>query len=166
MKQKIRKTIAVTMIAALGITLSGCYGSFNMTKKVHDWNGSLGNKFVQEAVFIAFNIIPVYGVSVFIDAIILNTVEFWTGNNPLALHEGVNHIKMHGVEYIVDVTDQSVRIHDKDGVLVNELIFNAEENTWYSKIDGKESKLLTIKKDKLKIHTASGNSFDVQKANI
>lgn len=163
---KFKKSIAILMIAAIGATLSGCYGSFNMTKKVHDWNGSLGNKFVQEAVFLAFNIIPVYPVSVFVDAVILNTVEFWTGNNPLVLHEGVNHIQIKGVDYIVDVADESVKVHDNQGVLLNELVFNAEENTWYSNTDGQESKLLTIKNDKLKIHTASGGSFEVKKSNI
>lgn len=166
MKLKLKKSITIVMIAIMGIALSGCYGSFNMTKKVHQWNGSLDNKFVQEAVFIAFNIIPVYGVSVFVDAIILNTVEFWTGNNPLALHEGVNHIEMNGMAYIVDVADKNVSIRDNEGHLLNELVFNTEENTWYSKMDGQKSKLLTIKRDKLKIHTASGSSFEVEKAKI
>jgi hypothetical protein len=39
-------------------------------------------------VFLGLCIIPVYGVAVFIDAIILNLIEFWTGTNPVSMNEG------------------------------------------------------------------------------
>lgn len=29
------------------------------------------------------NIVPVYGVAAWIDVVILNSIEFWTGNNPM-----------------------------------------------------------------------------------
>ncbi len=62
----------------------GCYGSFNLTKKVYNWNGTMDGKWVKEIVFLVCNIIPVYPVAGFADAVILNTIEFWTGNNPMA----------------------------------------------------------------------------------
>jgi hypothetical protein len=33
MKKKLRRLVAITMVAIMGVTLCGCYGSFNMTKK-------------------------------------------------------------------------------------------------------------------------------------
>ena len=30
------------------------------------------------------NIVPVYGICVFVDAVILNSIDFWTGSNPFA----------------------------------------------------------------------------------
>ena len=33
---------------------------------------------------IGMHVIPVYGFAYFIDYLVLNTVEFWTGSNPLA----------------------------------------------------------------------------------
>lgn len=68
---------------ALALGASGCYGKFALTKKLYDWNGTLGNKFLVWIVFIIFIIVPVYGVCTFVDGIILNLIEFWTGSNPM-----------------------------------------------------------------------------------
>ena len=81
-----KKTLSVALVMALvgSMTLSSCIGSFSLTKKVHEWNQNLGNKFVNELVFIAFCIVPVYEVAAFIDAIVINSIEFWSGSNPVA----------------------------------------------------------------------------------
>ncbi len=85
-----KRTASRSLIACLaaGSTLfAGCYGSFALTKKVYDWNGEASsNKFVQWLVFVGLNVIPVYSLAVAVDAIVVNTVEFWTGDNPV---EGV-----------------------------------------------------------------------------
>jgi hypothetical protein len=70
------------MLAVMMASLGGCYGSFELVKKVHKFNGTLGNKFVNELGFLVMNIVPVYGVAAFIDAVVLNSIEFWTGRNP------------------------------------------------------------------------------------
>jgi hypothetical protein len=79
-------TIGLAGLVLCGsLSLQGCYGSFALTKKVYNWNGTLGNKWVKSIVFFVFGfVLPVYGLSAFIDAIALNLVEFWTGSNPLA----------------------------------------------------------------------------------
>ena len=41
------------------------------------------NRWVNEAVFLGMNIIPVYGVCLFADYIVLNSIEWWTGENPV-----------------------------------------------------------------------------------
>lgn len=74
----IMSLILAVMISAVG----GCYGSFALVQKVHKWNGTFGNKFVNELGFLVLNIVPVYGVAAFIDVIVLNSIEFWTGKNP------------------------------------------------------------------------------------
>ncbi len=73
---------SVLVLAAMLVTAVGCYGSFELVKKVHKFNGTLGNKYVNELGFLAMNIVPVYEVAAFIDAVILNSIEFWTGKNP------------------------------------------------------------------------------------
>tara|TARA_R110002073_G_scaffold320759_6_gene496490 strand:+ start:130 stop:591 length:462 start_codon:yes stop_codon:yes gene_type:complete len=76
------------LIAGLlaGTTLfSGCYGSFALTKKVHSWNGEVSeNKFVQWLVFLGLNVVQVYSIAIAVDALVANTIEFWTGDNPAA----------------------------------------------------------------------------------
>jgi hypothetical protein len=83
-KNLFTQVVVLLLVATMAMMSVGCYGSFNLTKKVYNWNGSLGNKWVVEVVFLACNIIPVYGIAGFADAVILNSVEFWTGTNPMA----------------------------------------------------------------------------------
>ena len=79
-----KKSIAALVCAGM-ITLTGCYGSNALFEKIHKWNGTLGNKWLNSIVHFFLMVIPVYPISLcFIDGLILNTVEFWTGYNPLA----------------------------------------------------------------------------------
>lgn len=82
MRHPSRRSILVAL-ATLAPSV-GCYGSFNLTKKVYGWNGSLSNVVVRELVFLGMLIIPVYEVSLFIDAVILNLIEFITGSPPVS----------------------------------------------------------------------------------
>ncbi|MFP4470703.1 MAG: DUF3332 domain-containing protein [Bacteroidales bacterium] len=78
-------------IVFLGVTLSqtSCIGSFQMTKNLYHWNkNEVGGKWTSELVFLAFVIIPVYSVTLLADGIVLNSIEFWTGSNPLAMKKG------------------------------------------------------------------------------
>ena len=64
------------------LSTTACYGPFNLTQRYWHWNGNVtGNKWANEGIFLLSVIIPVYGVCTFVDAIIFNSVEFWTGKN-------------------------------------------------------------------------------------
>ncbi len=126
------------MLLALGLFgLAGCWGSFNLTGRVYDWNGSFGSKWASWAVFVVFILIPVYGTLLFIDAIVLNTIEFFSGNNPvhrnadlgnghrLVMHgeagsstmnvEHYEHDRLVRVFKIEKLADDEVRILDRQG---------------------------------------------------
>lgn len=81
-------------ILAVGAMLSSCFGKFALTRKLYEWNDSLGNKFLKTIIFWGLNIIPVYSISAGIDFIILNLIEFWTGSNPLAMAPGQKETKV------------------------------------------------------------------------
>lgn len=86
---------------ALGMMASGCYGPFTLTRKVYNWNGQVSdNKWVVEAVFLVCYFIPVYGIAGAADAIIFNSVVFWSGKNML--------------ETATDTTPRTKRIVRKD----------------------------------------------------
>ena len=71
-------------LLVLGLAASGCYGPFTLTRKVHTWNGGVSdNKWIVEGVFLICAWLPVYGIATLADAVIFNSVEFWTGSNPL-----------------------------------------------------------------------------------
>jgi hypothetical protein len=76
--------VAVAGLLAGLVFVSGCYGPFYLVRKVHKFNGEVSdNKWVVELAFLAMYIIPVYSLAGAADAIIFNSIEFWTGENPL-----------------------------------------------------------------------------------
>jgi hypothetical protein len=73
------------LAVALGIMVSGCYGPFTLVRKVYNWNGQVSdNKWVVELVYLVCTWLPVYGIAGAADAIIFNSVVFWTGKSMLA----------------------------------------------------------------------------------
>ena len=75
----------VTLLCAGMIVLSGCYGKNACFNKLHNWNGTLGDKWINSIVHFFLFWLPVYGICLFlVDGLVLNTIEFWTGSNPLA----------------------------------------------------------------------------------
>ena len=81
-----RRTHAgVALLVASGLLLNGCYGPFLLTKKLYRWNGQVSNdRWAVEAVFLICVALPIYSIAGVADALFLNSVEFWTGKNPLA----------------------------------------------------------------------------------
>ncbi len=79
-----RRPNKLAAVVAAAFMVSGCYGPFELTRKVYHWNGQVSDdRWVVEAVFLLCYVIPVYGVAVAADAIILNSVVFWTGKSML-----------------------------------------------------------------------------------
>ncbi|MDP2652895.1 MAG: DUF3332 family protein [Candidatus Omnitrophota bacterium] len=77
-----KKAILGVMIAAFLVT--GCTGSFNLTRKVYNFHRSQQpDKWMDELCFLVVTLIPVYSIATFADAIIFNSIEFWTGENPV-----------------------------------------------------------------------------------
>jgi hypothetical protein len=70
-------------LLALALFASGCYGPFNLTRRIHHWNGQVGGKWENEIVFLIFAWVPVYGFATLGDAVVFNSIEFWTGENPV-----------------------------------------------------------------------------------
>lgn len=76
------KKVLLTTLAAT--TLSGCLGHNALFNTVQDWNATASDeKFVNQGISFAFWIFPVYGLTLFADVIVFNSIEFWTGTNPI-----------------------------------------------------------------------------------
>lgn len=83
-----RAAKAVALITLLGFTVlaSGCYGGFNLTRSFYKWNGNIqaskdkqANTVVKSLVMVVLVIVPVYGLATLADALVVNSIEFWTG---------------------------------------------------------------------------------------
>ena len=78
------KGIALVLVAAVGVLSTGCFGKFQLTRKVYDMNQSIDEKYVRSATTWIFVIVQVYTVAALLDLIVFNVIEFWSGENPIA----------------------------------------------------------------------------------
>lgn len=87
-----KRTIAtLVLMAFLPVSTTGCFGGFQLTRKVYQFNREVSpDKWIRELVFLALAIFPVYGAATFLDAVIFNSIEFWTGNNPILAKNGAS----------------------------------------------------------------------------
>ncbi len=75
----------VLVLSVFALSNASCVGDFALTNKLLKWNQGL-NKWLGSFVLLVFIIIPVYGVTLLIDWIILNVIQFYGGNNPISLN--------------------------------------------------------------------------------
>lgn len=84
-KASFRKLVAAAVLSTVAVAASGCYGQFALTRKIYAWNGEVTtNKFANSLIFFALVVIPVYELCTLGDWLIFNTVEVFTGTNPLS----------------------------------------------------------------------------------
>lgn len=119
--------VAVILSAAAMLPMQSCIGSFSLTHKVLSWNNQVGSKFVNELVFFAFWILPVYEVTSIADLFVLNTIEFWSGNNPVEASTKV--IDTDQGRYYIACDGKGYTISAPNGDEVR-LDFEAETQTW------------------------------------
>lgn len=125
-----RKHLIAGLVLALSSALvsTSCIGSFGLFNKVRVWNEDVGSKFVNELVFIGLWIVPVYEVCLAADFLVINSIEFWSGSNPVACGRSV--IEGEDGRYLVDCDRTGYTItSENDGSAVR-LDFDAEEQTW------------------------------------
>ena len=138
-------TIAVVLALGASMTLQSCLGSFALSNKVLNWNRQVGDKFVNELVFVAFWILPVYEMSLLADILVINSIEFWSGENPVVAQTKVVDGK--DAKYLVqsDETGYTItNLSDKSQFRFN---FDASDRSWSIEKDGQEHKFMTFVDD-------------------
>ena len=144
------------MAAALSvmITQTGCFGSFELVKKIYDFNDGISdNKIVKTLFFYLLNIIPVYGISALLDVVIFNLIEFWGGSNPLAMEAGEIEeqlMTVNGKVYKVTATKNKMsfaQLINGDAVDMGDLVFSDESKSWNFEKDGVSEELVSINAD-------------------
>lgn len=146
---------ACCLLLSLMPLAGGCYGRFPLTKAIYRFNGDVSdNKFITQILFWVFAILPVYDLAILGDAIILNLIEFWTGETldigqttdpygrTLAWSPGLNPDV--GTLKVMDdgVTIESYRlvrvsptvslIQSDDGQLISRIVYSEQgELLWY-----------------------------------
>lgn len=118
---KLKRTLAaLVLVGFLPLTTTACFGTFQLTRKVYQFNREVSpDKWIRELAFLVMVVLPVYGFASFLDAVLFNSVEFWTGNNPVLAVNGASQTieTAQGSATLTRVDEDTldVKLHDLDG---------------------------------------------------
>lgn len=141
-----KKIITVAVISTLcgSMFFTSCIGSFQLTNNLLAWNKTMGNKFLNELVFVAFCILPVYEVSALADILVINSIEFWSGTNPIT--KGTYSMRgSDGTPYTIKVDQRGYTIINKSDKSKVRLDFEPAKKEWsYTAQDGERVVFMTF----------------------
>ncbi len=118
---KLTRTLAaLVLVGFLPLATTACFGSFQLTRKVYQFNREVSpDKWIRELTFLVMVVLPVYGFASFLDAVVFNSVEFWTGNNPVLAVDGATQTieTADGSATLTRVDEDTldVKLHGVDG---------------------------------------------------
>jgi len=79
-----RRTLLFSLTLLALLAFPGCFGRFAMTGAVQKFNLELTtDQWGRELTFVGLYIIPVYPIATFGDLFVVNSIEFWNGENPM-----------------------------------------------------------------------------------
>ena len=158
--KKYFKFFAVLLSASIMFT--SCIGSFSLTNKLKDWNESIGNQWANELVFLCMHIIPVYELTIFADIMVINSIEFWTGSNPIASQVGETKIVKNSAGENVQITTTENGYELTNGEEQMQLVFDEAEKTWSAVYDQQSVKLMKfIDENNAQMFTLNGSTVNV-----
>ena len=143
MKKKSLTLLLATTVAS-SILFSSCIGSFGLTNKLLTWNRSIDSKFVNELVFIAFWIVPVYEISALADVLVINSIEFWSGSNPVADVGNVKTIDGKDGVYTVETKVDGYHIQKEGDEKAVDLVFNEADQSWNVEANGDDEVVMYL----------------------
>ena len=140
--KKTKLSVALVVALAGSMLCTSCIGSFTLSNKLLSWNKTINNKFVNELVFFAFWVLPVYEVSCLADVLVLNSIEFWTGENPVASSKKV--VEGKDGRYLVECDETGYTITSEASGEVVRFDFNSDENSWSVNLGEESYTLMTF----------------------
>lgn len=159
MKKKTRLMAGAVLLSSC-VLFTSCFGSFSLTQKLYGWNKSMGDKWINEVVFFALAVVQVYTISLIADGIVLNTIEFWTGDNPASA--SVQTIETENGNYTVttDANGHKIEMEGSDEIV--EFRFDQEENSWSLLTMDEEIPLFKMVDDAhAMVYLADGNTMTI-----
>lgn len=125
-------------------TLTSCYiGTFGCLNKMLEWNETMtDNRYISALIAVVIGPIEVM-VGGFLDIVIFNTMEFWTGSNPMAATQIVQG--RDGRLYAIAPNSEGgyVVTCQQTGQQV-EYLFDAQAHTWSLRLEGETMELFTM----------------------
>lgn len=126
--KKVYFRVALVLTLGFSMLATSCIGSFSLTNQLLAWNKNVGDKFVNEVVFFVFCVVPVYEVTALADILVLNSIEFWSGTNPVA--SGTKVIDGRDGKYLVKADKKGYTITSQNDGSVVRLEHQDVDDSW------------------------------------
>ncbi|GHT40294.1 membrane protein [Bacteroidia bacterium] len=154
--------MATAVLLSSSVLFSSCIGSFTLSRKVLAWNQSVGDQWINELIFVALAVVQVYTISVLIDGVVLNSIEFWTGENPASADVQVKQVETKNglVTITTDANGHKIQKEGSDEIV--EFRFNKAENSWSLEALGETTPLVQFTgENQAKVYLADGSTMTV-----
>ena len=116
-----RFMIPVAIVVATCILLTtGCMGNMGISQNVKKGNLSVTeNRWGREGIFLGLSVLRVNTIASLLDLVIFNSIEFWSGTNPITKQPALVNISQETLEKVfgekdIDVLGQIQRINDTE----------------------------------------------------
>ena len=152
--------VILALLLALSLTMSSCLGSLALTNKVRVWNRQISNKFINELVYVGLWIVPVYETCFISDILVLNSIEFWSGKNPINSASQKKVVNGEHNDFSVESTPSGYKITNLSDSSSCELIHREKDDSWLMQQGGKSVKLFNYV-DKEHVSMPDGAGYDI-----
>jgi len=146
--KKISLKVAVCLLASSVVFSSCMVGSWSLFNKYADWQTHMSsNKFVNAIVGFVLGSVC-YPIASLVDALVLNSIEFWTGDNPVASNIGKTQSVMgqDGRLYAVKTLKNGYEIKSPTGEVML-FTYNKKNNSWSMSKDGMVKEIFRFNED-------------------
>ncbi|MDD7251491.1 MAG: DUF3332 domain-containing protein [Prevotellaceae bacterium] len=141
-----KKLLTAACILSGCLVMNSCVGSFGLFNKLATWNKKATNsKFLNEIIFLLIS--PAYAVCGAVDALVLNSIEFWSGSNPIAsVGKTRNVVGQDGKIYAVKTLKDGYEITTPDGRVLN-FEYDKQTDAWSMAEGGVKKEIFRFDKD-------------------
>ena len=146
--RKVSLKVAVCLLSGSFLFSSCMVGSWGLFNKYAHWQTHMSdNKFVNAIVGFVLGSVC-YPVASVVDALVLNSIEFWTGDNPVASNIGKTQSVMgqDGRLYAVKTLKNGYEITAPNGEMTK-FIYNKKNNSWAMSQNGVTKEIFRFNED-------------------
>jgi hypothetical protein len=142
--KKISFKVAALVLAGSVLTTS-CIGSFGLFNKYEKWQCNMTKHKIVNGI-VGFILQPIVApICLVVDAIVLNTIEFWSGNNPVQASTQTV-VGADGRYYTINASKKGYEVKDSEKVVAR-FIHDEANDAWMLERDGSSTELFRYAPD-------------------
>jgi len=143
--KKLNISVAAILLAG-SVVCSSCIGSYRLFNKYEKWQCNMTNNKIVNGI-VGLILEPIVGTVCFlVDHIVLNTIEFWSGNNPMSAGTTTTVKGQDGRYYAVKVLKDGYEVKAPTGEITLFIHDNANDS-WSMEQNGVKKDIFRFNAD-------------------